>query len=100
MSTEGREQLSEEFYDTRQKIMDKVNKNHYIMLTVEMHARVESDEVTNIWVRNNNNGKSAIGVSIFNNLKITNIFLRHKDIQKITREGRGHKSITECFITN
>jgi hypothetical protein len=26
VSTEGREQLSEEFYDTVEKIMDKVNK--------------------------------------------------------------------------
>jgi len=51
VSTEGREQLSEEFYDTLEKIMDKVNKNYYIMLIGEMHARVESDEVTNIWVQ-------------------------------------------------
>jgi CRISPR/Cas system CSM-associated protein Csm2 small subunit len=46
--TKGREKLSEEFYDTLEKIVDKVNKNHYIMLRGEMHARVESDEVTNI----------------------------------------------------
>jgi len=51
VSTEGREQLSDEFYDTLEKIMDKVNKNHYIMLTGEMHARADSDEVTNIWVQ-------------------------------------------------
>jgi hypothetical protein len=29
-----------------------------------------------------------------------NIFLRHTDTQKFTREGREHKSITDCFITN
>jgi len=32
-ATEGREELNKEFYETLQKILDKVNKNDYIMLT-------------------------------------------------------------------
>lgn len=87
MSTEGREQLSEEFYDTLEKIMDKVNKNHYIILIGEMHVSVQS-------------GKRLVDVCIFNNFKIINIFLRHKNTQKFTREAKGHKSITDRFITN
>jgi hypothetical protein len=46
-----RQETSEGFCDTLEKIMDEGNKNHYIMLPGEMHARVEIDEVTNIWVR-------------------------------------------------
>jgi len=30
--TEGRGELSEEYYETLQKILDKVNKNRYIEL--------------------------------------------------------------------
>jgi exonuclease III len=36
--TGGREESNEEFYETLQKILDKVNKNNYIMLIVDMNA--------------------------------------------------------------
>jgi len=36
--TEGRDELNEEFYETLQKILDKVNKNDYIMLIGDMNA--------------------------------------------------------------
>jgi hypothetical protein len=48
----------------------------------------------------NNNGRRVIDVCIFNNLNIMNMFLMYKGIQKFTREVRGHKSITDCFMTN
>jgi len=38
--TEGTEELNEEFYETLQKILDKVNKNDYSMLIGDMNARV------------------------------------------------------------
>ena len=38
--TEGRDELNKEFYETLQKILDKVNKNDYIMLIGDMNARV------------------------------------------------------------
>jgi hypothetical protein len=36
----------------------------------------------------------------FNNLKIINIFFKHKKIHKFTWEARGHKLIIDYFITN
>jgi CRISPR/Cas system CSM-associated protein Csm2 small subunit len=35
--TESREESNEEFYETLQKILDKVNKTDYIMLTGDMN---------------------------------------------------------------
>jgi len=46
--TEGRDKLNEEFYETLQKILDKVNKNDYIMLIGDMNARVGNKRVANI----------------------------------------------------
>ena len=46
--TEGRDELNEEFYETLQKILDKVNKNDYIMLIGDMNARVGNNRVANI----------------------------------------------------
>ena len=46
--TEGRDELNEEFYETVQKILDKVNKNDYIMLIGDMNARVGNIRVANI----------------------------------------------------
>jgi len=38
--TKVRDELNEEFYETLQKILDKVNKTDYIMLIGDMNARV------------------------------------------------------------
>ena len=48
MPTEGSEELSEEFYETLQKILDKMNKNEYTLLIGDMNARVGNNEATNI----------------------------------------------------
>jgi len=40
--------ISDKFYATLQKILDKVNKNGYIMLIGDMNARVENSKTTNI----------------------------------------------------
>ena len=53
--TEGRDELNEEFYETLQKILHKVNKNDYIMLIGDMNARVGNNRVANIV---GTNGKS------------------------------------------
>jgi len=37
--TEGRDELNEEFYETLQKIFDKVNKSDFIMLIGNMNAK-------------------------------------------------------------
>jgi len=40
-----RDELNEEFYEKLQKILDKVNKNDYIMLIGDMNARVGNNRV-------------------------------------------------------
>jgi len=45
--TEGRDELNEEFYETLQKILDKVNKNDYVMLIGDMNARVGNNSFLN-----------------------------------------------------
>jgi hypothetical protein len=43
VSPEGREGISELFDETPQKILDKVNKNDYIMLIADISARVRNN---------------------------------------------------------
>ena len=43
--TESRDELNEEFYEKPQKILDKVNKNDYIILRGDLNARVGNNEV-------------------------------------------------------
>jgi len=71
---EGRDELNEEFYETLQKILDKVNKNDYIILIGDMNARVGNNRVANIVGTNgeatlNSNGRKLIDFCTFNNLK-------------------------------
>jgi len=47
-STEGRDELNDEFYETLQKVLDKVNRNDYIMLIGDMNVRVGNNRVINI----------------------------------------------------
>ena len=47
VATEGRDELDEEFYETQQKILDKVNKNDYVMLIGDMNAGVGNNRVAN-----------------------------------------------------
>ena len=49
---EGRDELNEEFYETLQNILDKVNRNDYIMLIGDMNVRVGNNSVANIVGRN------------------------------------------------
>ena len=77
--TEGRDELNEEFYETLQKILDKVNKNDYIILIGYMNARVGNNKVANIVGTNgeatlNSNGRNLLDFCTFNNLKIMNTF--------------------------
>jgi len=94
--TEGRDELNEEFYATLEKILDKVNKNGYIMLIGDMNARVRNNRFSNIVGTNgeatlNSNGRKLIDFCTFSNLKIMNTLFKHKEIHKFTWEARGHK---------
>jgi hypothetical protein len=65
--------LDEEFYETLQKILDKVNKNDYIMLGGGMNARVGNNRVVNIVGTNgeatlNSNGRKLIDFCTFTNI--------------------------------
>jgi len=78
-STEGRDELNEKFYETLQKILDKVNKNDCMMLIGDMNVRVGNNRVANIVGKNgeatlNSNGRTLIDLCTFNNLKIMNLF--------------------------
>ena len=78
--TEGREELNEEFYETLQKILGKVNKKDYIMLIGDMNDRVGNNKVANIVGTNgedtlNSNGRKLIDFCTFNNPKLINTFL-------------------------
>lgn len=48
MPTEGREELSEEFCETLQKILDEVNKIEYILSIGRMNTRAGNNKGTNI----------------------------------------------------
>ena len=103
--TEGRDELNEEFYETLQKILDKVNKNDYIMLMGDTNARVGNIRLADIVGTNgeatlNSNDRKLIDFCTFNNLKTINTFFKDKEIHKFTWEARGHKSIIDYFIAN
>ena len=78
--TEGRDELNEEFYETLQKILDKVNRNDCIMLIGDTNVRVGNSGVDNIVGRNgeatlNSDGRTSTDCCTFNSLKIINTFL-------------------------
>jgi hypothetical protein len=46
------------------------------------------------------NEEAALKKCTCNNLKIMNTFFKHKETLKVTSKARGHKSISDYFITN
>jgi hypothetical protein len=75
--------LNGEFYGTLQKILDKVNKNDYIMLIGDMNGGVGDNRVANIVGTNgedtlNSNGSKLGRLCTLHNIKIRNTFLKHK----------------------
>jgi hypothetical protein len=100
-ATDGRDELNEEFYETLQNILDKVNKNDDIMLIGDMNAIVGNNRVANIVGTNgeatlNSKGRNLIYVCTFNNLKIINTFLSTKKFLNLLgkQEDTNHLLIT------
>ena len=60
MPTEGREELSEEFCETLQKILDKVNKIEYILSIGVMNARAGNNKGSNFV---GINGQAALNIT-------------------------------------
>jgi hypothetical protein len=47
VAAEGREELSEEFYEKLQNLLDQMNNNYYIILIWNMNARRGNAAVSN-----------------------------------------------------
>jgi hypothetical protein len=94
-----------EFYNKLQEVIDKTNNNEYLIIGGDFNARVGNQPIDqNIGFEGeptlNNNGELLRNVFVFNNLKITNTFYRHKDIHKHTWEAHSTKSLIDCVIIN
>jgi exonuclease III len=102
---EGKTTETEEFYDELRAAVDENNKQDYLILAGDINARVGAQPVNKHIVSEgeqtvNNNGRDLIDLCLFNTLKITNTFFRHKNIHKFTWETRGIKSIIDYIIIN
>ena len=78
-SEEGKLEQIEEFYETLQDQVDKINKNDYIIVAGDYNARVGKIPIDGILCTNgeitiNNNGHKLKEFASVNELKITNIF--------------------------
>ena len=96
---------TEEFYETLQDQVDKINKNDYIIVAGDYNARVGKIPIDGILGTNgeitiNNNGHKLKEFASVNELKITNTFFRHKEIHKMTWSARGYRSIIDYILTN
>ena len=92
---EGKLEQTEEFYETLQDQVDKINKNDYIIVAGDYNARVGKISIDGILGTNgeitiNNNGHKLKEFASVNELKITNTFFRHKEIHKVTWSARGY----------
>jgi len=86
---EGKTEQTEEFYETLQDQIDKINKNDYIIVDGNYNARVGKIPIDGILGTNgeitvNNNGHKLKEFASVNELKITNTFFRHREIHKMT----------------
>jgi len=80
---EGKTEQTEEFYETLQDQIDKINKNDYIVAVGNYNARVGNIPIdgilgTNGEITTNSNGHKLKEFASANELKITNTFFRHK----------------------
>jgi hypothetical protein len=102
---EGKTTETEEFYDELQAAVDRNNKQDYLILTGDFNVRVGAQPVDKHMGSEgeqtvNNNGRDLIDFCLFNKLKITNTFFRHKNVHKFTWEARGVKSIIDYSTIN
>ena len=87
--TEGRDELNEEFCETLQNILDKVNKNYYIMLIGDMNNRVDNVVGTNGEAALNSNGRKLIDFCIIQQLinnehrEILNLLGKQEDTNQL-----------------
>ncbi len=102
---EGRTQVAIKFYQQLQTAINKINKNDYLLLLGDLNARVGKIPIKNIVGTEgeytlNNNGKKLIEFAIYNELRITNTFFKHRNIRKFTWTARGSASIIDYVLAN
>jgi len=102
---EGKTEQTEEFYETLQDQIDKINKSDYIIVAGDYNAsvgKIPIDRIlgTNSKITINNNGHKLKEFASVNELKIKNTFFRYKEIHKMTRSARGYRSIIDYMLTN
>jgi exonuclease III len=91
---EGKQEGTEIFYTDLQEIIEKSTKIQHLILAVDFNARIGNRPVKDCTGSEgeatiNSNGTALVDFCVFNKLKITNTFFRHKRIHKCTWEGRG-----------
>jgi len=92
---DGKTEQTEEFYETLQDQIDKINKNDYIIVAGDYNVSVGKIPIDGILgtiseITINNNGHKLKEFASVNELKITNTFFKHKDIHKMTWNARGY----------
>jgi hypothetical protein len=85
--------------------IDEVNKSDIITLMGDFNARIGNNKSTGNpgtfgETICNNNGVKLRDLALYNDLKIMNTFLQHKDAHKYTRSARGASSIIDYIICN
>jgi hypothetical protein len=86
-------------------MVNKINKNDYLMILEDLNAQIGNTRISNIVGKNeeatiNSDGKKIIDFRSFNSLRVMNTFFKHKDIHKYTWSATGLQSIINYRITN
>lgn len=102
---EGREELSDEFYEHLQRTIQRVDPQDYLIIAGDLNAKVGDKKMgktvgTYGYRGINQNGKRLIDYCVYNQLRIMNTFYKHKDQHKITWSARGSVSAIDYVITN
>jgi hypothetical protein len=100
---EGKQEETEFFYTDLHEIIEKSTKTEHLILAGAFNATTGNQPVKDCTGSEGeatvtSNGTTLIDFCVFNKLKITNTFFRHKRIHKYTWERRGTKSITDYII--
>jgi endonuclease/exonuclease/phosphatase family metal-dependent hydrolase len=85
--------------------VDKIPKKKNIILAGDFNGKIGNQPIPECIGTygeqvTNHNGAALRDFCEFNQLKITNLFYRHKNIHKLTWEARGTKSIIDYIIIN
>jgi exonuclease III len=100
---EGKQEETEIFYTDLQEIVENSTKIEHLILAGDFNERIGNWPVKDCTGSKgeatvNSNGTALVDFCVFNKLKITNTFFRHKRIHKYTWEERGTQSIIDYII--